>query len=154
MKLIVNKPVEVQAKWLKVYCGDRIEHKDFHIGGQTYEGTEEFLSAYPQLKGDRGNYRDNQLMLIIDIDSGEVVNWPKGVHFDFYDWKIVDEGQYIVLDQSNNIIADYIGYVPECIGEGGYGDYFEFEIDENGHIVDWEFTQEDLDELYDIEKDN
>ena len=45
------------------------------------------------------------------------------------------------------MVVGYTGYVPTCLGEGGYGDYLEFEIDENSYIVDWSFGQEDYDEF-------
>jgi hypothetical protein len=86
-------------------------------------------------------------VLTIDVETGQVVNWPKNTPYDFIDVKIVDTGEYILLDKNGEQIAHYSGYVPECVGEGGYGDYLEFEIDSASNIPGWDFTQEHLDEF-------
>ena len=52
-----------------------------------------------------------------------------------------------LLDKNGEVIAEYEGYVPECVGCDGYGDYLEFEIDSASNIPEWEFTQEHLDEF-------
>ena len=49
--------------------------------------------------------------------------------------------------ENGETIVEYAGYVPTCVGEGGYGDYLEFEIDSSSNIPNWEFDQEKLDEL-------
>ena len=87
------------------------------------------------------------ILLEIDIDTGEVINWPKNCPFNFHDIKIVDTGNYWLVDDDGETVISYSGYVPTCLGLGGYGDYLEFEIDENSHIVDWSFGQEDYDEF-------
>jgi hypothetical protein len=90
---------------------------------------------------------EKYFVLKIDVETGQVLNWPKNSPFDFYDIKIVDEGKYLLLDKNGETIAEYDGYVPTCVGEGGYGDYLEFEIDSASNIPGWEFTQEHLDEF-------
>lgn len=148
MKLLINKPVEVNAKYLEIFCGGRLDYDEFTLtyengDEEVYEDLFKLLENYPSLENERC---PDELYFKIDIDTGEVVNFPKGRSMDCYDWKIVDEGTYSVLDSNGNIIVSYRGYVPEFLGPHGYGDYFEFEI-ENGFIKNWKFTQEDFNEI-------
>lgn len=94
-----------------------------------------------------GILNGDTISLEIDIDTGKVTNWPKNCPTDFHDIKIVDTGNYWLVDDNADLVVGYTGYVPSCLGEGGYGDYLEFEIDENSYIVDWSFGQEDYDEF-------
>lgn len=117
----------------------------FQIGNKLYYSLNELWEDHPSVVCGH-NYR-NTIFLEIDIDTGEVTNWPKNCPTDFHDIKIVDTGHYWLVDDNADVVTDYSGYVPSCLGEGGYGDYLEFEIDENSYIVDWSFGQEDYDEF-------
>ena len=153
MELKIIKYVEVHPKTFLVFIPD-YENDIFHdltwhdeavtFDGTEYESIEAIENAYPALfcKNSRG---EKCLKLEIDVESGQVLNWPKNSPFDFYDRKIVDEGEYILLDKNGEVIAEYGGYVPVCLGD--YGDYLEFEIDSASNIPEWEFTQEHLDEF-------
>lgn len=81
---------------------------------------------------------DNIFSMKINVDTGEVVGWPKGTIMNIY-WKIVDEGLYQYLDENDNIIFEYDGYVPNelAIEEEGYGDYVILNIDADGKIEHW-----------------
>lgn len=118
----------------------------FQIGNKLYYSLDKLLDEHPDivsylLDGSK------TIFLEIDIDTGEVTNWPKNCPTDFHDIKIVDTGHYGLMDDNADTIVSYSGYVPSCLGDSGYGDYLEFEIDENSHIVDWSFGQEDYDEF-------
>ena len=78
----------------------------------------------------------------INVDTGEVVGWPKDTAMNIY-WKIVDEGLYQYLDKDDNIIFEYDGYVPGelAIEDSGYGDYVILNIDSNGFIENWNPTK-------------
>ena len=155
MELEVIKKVKVSPKTLFVYLPN-YENKVFHdltwhdesvkLNGVEYNSIEAIEQAYPELfnTNKRG---EKCVVLTIDVETGQVLNWPKNSPYDFFDVKIVDEGEYILLDKNGEVIAEYSGYVPECVGEGGYGDYLEFEIDNASNIPGWEFTQEHLDEF-------
>lgn len=82
---------------------------------------------------------DKLFSMKINVDTGEVVNWPKGVAMHIY-WKIVDEGLYQYLDENDNIIFEYDGYVPSelAIEEAGYGDYVILNIGADGIIENWD----------------
>lgn len=118
----------------------------FQIGNKLYYSIYEVLTDYPDIISAYTPHEDT-IFLEIDIDSGEVTNWPKNCPTDFHDIKIVDTGTYWLMDDNADTVVSYSGYVPSCLGGSGYGDYLEFEIDGNSHIVDWSFGQEDCDEF-------
>lgn len=153
MELDVIRKVKVSPKTLLVYIPNYEDNvfqdltwndEPVKLCGEEYYTVDAIEAFYPQLF-DR-NYQDEKcLVLKIDVETGQVLNWPKNSPFDFYNIKIVDSGEYILLDKNSEQIAHYIGYVPACIGEGGYGDYLEFEIDSDSNIPEWKFTQKHLD---------
>lgn len=81
--------------------------------------------------------------LDIDIDTGEITNWPSGITANVH-YKICDCGWYTLQDKDRNEIYWYEGYVPKCLGVGeknegyGFGDYAIFKINENGVIEGWD----------------
>lgn len=144
MELTITTPKKVNAKYLTVWIPiDRFERYyddgGIKFGDTQYNDIEEFLAKYPELK-DR-----EYLMLIIDIDAQKVINWPENCAYEFYDMKIVDEGCYAIDDNEHNTIGYYEGYVPGCVGEGGWGDYLEFEIDNECNAIDINVNQKTLD---------
>ena len=144
MILTVQKEVNVET--LQAFLGDICEwfyDREIEFGGKQYTVFEELRAAYPQIFKLYDN--DWTIMLNIDVETGEVLNWPKNCPFDFTNFKIVDTGTYLIHTPLE--IFAYKGYVPNCLGAGGYGDYLTFEIDENSHIVDWRFDQEMFDEF-------
>ena len=74
----------------------------------------------------------------IDIDSGVIINWKKGVVANVH-YKVCDDGFYYVFDSENNVILKKEGYVPDILDveRDSYGDYLIFNIDENGKISNW-----------------
>lgn len=153
MELDVIRKVKVSPKTLFVYIPNYEDNvfrelawndEPIKLNGVEYYTVDAIEAFYPELFN--RNYQDEKcLVLTIDVETGQVINWPKNSPFDFYDIKIVDEGEYILLDKNGEQIARYSGYVPTCVGEGGYGDYLEFEIDSASNIPGWNFTQEHLD---------
>ena len=150
MKAKITKPVEIDVKYLDVFFGGRFYPSDLEINNESFEELNDIFEKYPSLKNTNPDgYED--LWLRINVDTGEVVNWPKTGMQDCYirDIKIVDEGIYVITDPNSKCINTYRGYVPTClsIDDNGWGDYFEFTIQSNGKIKDWNFTQEHVDEL-------
>jgi hypothetical protein len=145
MEFQVRKPVNIVC--LRAVLGDIEAYFDdeFTFGDKTYTSLDELCEDYPDIVT-RERY-GNTIYLEIDIETGEVTNWPKNCPFDFYDIKVVDTGDYWLIDDNTDTVISYAGYVPSCLGSGGYGDYLEFEIDKNSHIVGWSFDQEDYDEF-------
>lgn len=146
MELEVRKKLNIVC--LRATLGDieRYFQDGFQIGNKLYYSLNELCEDYPDIISAYTSHEDT-IFLEIDIDTGEVTNWPKNCPTDFHDIKIVDTGNYWLVGDNAETVISYSGYVPTCLGQGGYGDYLEFEIDENSHIVDWSFDQEDYDEF-------
>lgn len=155
MELEVIRKVKVSPKTLFVYIPE-YEYRIFRdlewsdepvkLNGVEYKSIEAIEQAYPELFNT--NKRGKRcLVLTIDVETGQVLNWPKNSPYDFFDMKIVDEGEYILLNTAGEVIVEYSGYVPDCVGHDGWGDYLEFAIDGESNIKEWIFTQEDLDEF-------
>lgn len=75
---------------------------------------------------------------IIDIETGQILNWNKGTTADIH-YKICDAGLYSLQDSEANIILTKEGYVPNimCPDGEGFGDYIIMHVDENGLIARW-----------------
>lgn len=81
---------------------------------------------------------------IIDIESGQILNWEHGVTASIH-YKVCDEFSCKIVGSVGGVInniTDYEGYVPRfmCPKEEGYGDYIIMDINENGYIKDWNNT--------------
>jgi hypothetical protein len=146
MELQVRKTADIVC--LQAALGDIESYfcDGFQIGNKLYYSLRDLLEDYPDIVS---SYLPctHTINLEIDIDTGKVTNWPKNCPTDFHDIKIVDTGNYWLVDDNADLVIGYTGYVPSCLGGSGYGDYLEFEIDGNSHIVDWSFGQEDYDEF-------
>lgn len=127
MKLTITKPIDFEAKFLKVDAEVRYwEDASVNGANDTEDGTH-----IPCKEGDSWKP-------VIDIDEGRIINWTKGAtaHIQY---KVCDAGIYEVIDSIGQIIATKEGYVPEimCPADEGYGDYIIMDIDENGVIQKW-----------------
>lgn len=87
----------------------------------------------------------NYWKLEINLDTGKVVDWPRGLCIHTY-FKVCDDGEYVFLDGEGkevvNITKEYDQYyVPDFLAleDEGYGDYVYLNIDGNGNIehADW-----------------
>jgi hypothetical protein len=143
MELQVKKTVDIVCLQAALGGIERYFQDGFQIGNKLYYSLYELQEDYPDLVC---SYIPciHTIDLEIDIDTGKVTNWPKNCPADFHDIKIVDTGNYWLVDDNADLVVGYSGYVPACLGGG---DYLEFEIDENSYIVDWSFGQEDYDEF-------
>jgi hypothetical protein len=75
--------------------------------------------------------------VFIDIDTGQIENWPQGIAHSFY-MKVCDQGSYYLLDQNRKCVASIENdYVPNSLVPGSYGDYIEFDIQADGKIKNW-----------------
>lgn len=82
----------------------------------------------------------------IEIETGRILNWEQGkkaeIHYNVADCL----GYEIQSEKGEVVLAAEDGYVPETLApkERGYGDYIIMDIDENGHIANWEFNFSDF----------
>lgn len=79
----------------------------------------------------------NMWSAIIDIDKGEIIDWPKGKKGNL-SMKVCDQGSYFLLDaDGNTVLSIEQDYVPNKLLPGEYGDYIDLHINENGTITNW-----------------
>ena len=116
MKLIVQRPVEVEAVAIK--CEMAVLYKE-----------EDIPNDFPLRKGDMWTGT-------VDIETGIIRDWPAGKAGSMR-MKVCDEGTYTLLGKNGVVLARRANYyVPSCI-PGEYGDYVKFDIDEVGKIANW-----------------
>jgi len=154
MKISRKKVVEEDVKYLYAHL-----HDDWWDGAEISRDGAEFeevdedgsqisdmlkpFNAPTNIKRFKNFVKDDNIFSMkINVDTGEVVGWPKGTIMNIY-WKIVDEGLYQYLDENDNIIFEYDGYVPNelAIEEVGYGDYVILNIGADGIIEHWNTAQ-------------
>lgn len=88
---------------------------------------------------------------IIDVETGQIMNWEKGLEASIH-YKVCDECGLTIM-KGDNVLYDDEDYVPEflCPKEEGYGDYIIMDIDKEGYIKDWRKT--DVIEFLDTAKE-
>ena len=93
------------------------------------------------------------LRLHVIIDTGEIINWPKGKGWSLdVSLKVTDTGIYTLLDRfGDNVGGISQNYVPHGLIPGEYGDYVDLKINDQGFITNWpkepnvsEFFQSDF----------
>lgn len=139
MKLTIYKSVDFEAKFLKVDAGVRY-WEDAEVNGVSDNKNPPTIPC-AEFIGDNNhiligqNYRWRPL---IDIETGQIVNWEKGFDADVC-YEVCDDFLCDILDADMNIIESYEGYVPKvmCPKKNEYGDYIIMDIDENGFIQGW-----------------
>lgn len=94
------------------------------------------------------NIPSRDWVIDIDTETGIIKDWPQGVSARIH-YKTCDDNTFYFINHDGDVISEYEGYVSSClsIDDREYGDYIIFHIDENGKIENWNFTQEDIDEI-------
>ena len=155
MKITILKPVEFEAKFLKVRAGVRypedsefIEVENDRKVNYIRDDEENPKMPFMEVENDKYGHKKFYWTPIIDLENGVIVNWPKGVKVHVY-YKVCDDFECTVYDEYDNEVLHYEGYVPDfmAIEEEGYGDYIDMIIDENGCICDWNITSSDMQPL-------
>lgn len=134
MKLTVDMPREIEAKWLII---------DIEIRYVGDSDDDDVPTTTPLLNG-------KQWKAKVDIDTGLIDCWPQGVACNMFA-KVCDAGIYTVLSPSDEQLAQVAGYVPNGVVPGEYGDYVDLKIDEAGRITNWPKSP-DLSELFEIDE--
>ena len=85
--------------------------------------------------------RNGDLWLpVIELATGKVLNWPEGVEAAVH-YKVCDEGEYWLLNENRERIAQWKGYyVPNdilCMDGSGFGDYIILKIGGDGLVRNW-----------------
>lgn len=129
MKAIISTLQEVDIRFLAIDAGVRY-WEDGKINGR-----QDDADAPSMPFSESGRWR-----IIIDIDSGVIVNWPKGATASVH-YKVCDDGIYELRSANNELIKRIDNdYVPSvlCPDEPGYGDYIIMTINEYGCISGWD----------------
>ena len=155
MKITILKPVEFEAKFLKVRAGVRYPEDSEFIKVENdrkvnyiSDDEENPKMRFIEVEYDKYGHKKFYWAPIIDLENGVIINWPKGVKVHVY-YKVCDDFECTVYDEYDNEVLHYEGYVPDfmAIEEEGYGDYIDMIIDENGCICDWNITSSDIQQL-------
>lgn len=155
MKITILKPVEFEAKFLKVRAGVRYPEDSEFIEVENdrkvnYISDDEENPKMPFMKVEYDKYGHKKFYWTptIDLENGVIINWPKGVKVHVF-YKVCDDFECTVYDEYYNEVLHYEGYVPDfmAIEEEGYGDYIDMIIDENGCIQKWNITSSDIQQL-------
>jgi len=84
MKIGIRKQIEVDAKTLKIYCkvsdrfsADLVDEQNEVVHSQEDGYVPNFMP---------GDHDGDYLVLNIDIDTGQVVNWTKPTKQEIQDW--------------------------------------------------------------------
>lgn len=154
MKVIVNRPIEIDIKTLFVKA-----HVRYPEDAMIQEGPDDAWGEddanqpkMPCMSYVDCTYKGWYWCPVIDLATGRIINWKQGVRASI-SYKVCDEFECEVKDSDNAIVASYNGYVLDfmAITDEGYGDYIYLDIDENGMIENWSFDEYDfkkLDEYY------
>ena len=155
MKINIIKPVEIEAKFLKVRAGVRYPEDSEFIEAENdrkvnYISDDEENPKMPfmEVEYDKYGHKKFYWTPTIDLENGVIVNWPKGVKVHVF-YKVCDDFECTVYDEYDNEVLHYEGYVPDfmSIEEEGYGDYINMIIDENGCMQKWNITSSDVQPL-------
>lgn len=86
--------------------------------------------------------------ITIEKESGRILDWPYGTTASV-SYKTCDDNTIFLYGEDMNIINKYETYVPSflSIDGAGYGDYIYLTIDECGFIKNFNFTEDDVDDL-------
>lgn len=140
MKFTMTKPIEVDVKFLQVNAVVRY-FEDGKVNGEDDSDDNPLMPCV----------EDDIWKPLIDIETGQILNWRKGVVADIH-YKVCDQcGWELQSGDRETILSADDGYVPRtlCPKENGYGDYIIMDIDENGIIAKWKFRPEDFTEQED-----
>lgn len=85
---------------------------------------------------------------IIDLDTGQIINWKQGTTART-NYKSRDENIVKIIDDNDNIVCEYDGYVPRFLAPDNPNwfsgeDYVEMTIDENGFIHNFNNDLKDI----------
>lgn len=161
-KILVEK--DVILKKIKVSAGVRYwnDCQYSEDGGKTWvkaeddteEISNEFKAHIPFVyKEDIGYGLGDYWHFTIDIDTGQIKDWPKGYCIQT-NFKVCDDGLYQILDQNWEVVWDSIKsgdyYVPGFLDleDDGYGDYIFIDVDENGYIHNWDLAKDRILNLF------
>lgn len=157
MKVIVNRPVEIDVKHLFVRARVRYPEDSTLRNLPEYDWIEDDANqpkmpcmSYLQ---ERSRGSSWYWCPVIELETGKIINWKQGVCASI-SYKVVDEFDCYITDSDDKIVARYNGYVPSfmAIDDEGYGDYVYLTINEDGYIEHWSFDEYEFKKLDEAEE--
>ena len=155
MKVIVNRPVEIDIKTLFVKAHVRYpEDAMIQEGPDDAWGEDDnYQPKMPCISYVECKHKGWYWCPVIDLATGRIINWKQGVRASI-SYKVVDEFDCYITDSDDKIVARYNGYVPSfmAIDDEGYGDYVYLTINEDGYIEHWSFDEYEFKKLDEAEE--
>ena len=157
MKVIVNRPVEIDVKHLFVKARVRYPEDSTLRNLPEYDWIEDDANQ-PKMPC-MGYIECNRITSswhwcpVIELETGRIINWTQGVCASI-SYKVCDEFECYITDSDDQIVVKYEGYVPSfmAIDDEGYGDYVYLTINEDGYIENWSFDEYDFKKLDEAEE--
>lgn len=144
MKVKVLLPIEVDALVMNVCANVRfVEDAEINVNG-SWDWDDANNPQMPCLERKKNGWDWKPL---ICLESGKILNWTLGVEARL-SYKVCDEFS-CTIENNTSVVHRYEGYVPDFFGitDENYGDYIYIDIDENGHIKNWRFTENEFEQL-------
>lgn len=136
MKTTIMQPVEIEIEYFYMNIPIFLEDLTFNHNEVTLENKNNIYGLFE-------SNEQTRLKFFINIDTGEILEWPKGNTLSIYA-KVRDEGIYSLIDNNGNSIKNIeYEYVPDGldIEEEGYGDYVIFNVNSEGIIENFNGEQ-------------
>lgn len=171
MKITRIIKAEQDIRYLKASMGVRywVDCEYSKDNGQTWEKdfedtTEESDRVREELpcvvKKDIGYGSCYYWEIIIDLNDGKILNWPKGFCLNTH-FKVCDDGEYVFLDDEQNEVVNITKeykqyYVPHFLAleDSGYGDYVYIDINGDGKINKFNYMKERIVDYFDDLEDD
>lgn len=165
MKITRTIKTEQDIRYLRATMGVRywVDCDYSTDNGETWNGdfddtdeeSERIMKLTPcVVRKDIGYNECNYLEIIIDLENGKVLNWPKGFCLNTH-YKVCDDGEYVFLDKNMNEVVNITEeydqyYVPDflAIEDSGYGDYVCINIDGDGNIENFDKMKRRIEEFF------
>ena len=160
MEVQILKPRTIDFKYLKakLYVRYWVDCRYSVDGGETWiynlednENSDKKVFYDLPCTYSEWDAKDNQIryiQLIIDLETGKVVNWTNNVLLETH-FKVCDEGEYSFLDKSFNEVINITDeydqyYVPDFLSleDEGYGDYVYIDIMKDGTIKHFDLMKD------------
>lgn len=130
MKAKMNLPVEVEISYIRVNAYIPF-WEDAYVNGVADDNDSPTIPCASSC--------NCYWQPLIEIETGQVLNWQKGVSAET-NYKVRDRFKCDFLDEKNETVKSFRGYVPEFMypGKNGWEDYIMLNINEEGYIERWD----------------
>lgn len=130
-----------------------VDLKTLHVSAGVRYWEDAEVNGIVDVDGDRIPCRvGNRWCPEIDIETGVIKNWIKGVTANIH-YKICDDGVYSFWGSEGKPVIVKNSYVLACLSpeEDGFGDYIIMSVNEEGLIRGWD--KDSVIDLLDIDRD-